>query len=92
MANICNLWREFDDIQDNWESLLRIVDFQVHPFHLIGYPNSSQIRLFSEGRAAALQVGSPWCMVRLSPFRSLIDHFANVVRTDDTGMIRTCWK
>jgi len=28
VANICNLWREFDDIQDNWESLLRIVDFQ----------------------------------------------------------------
>ncbi|KAL7982464.1 hypothetical protein Chor_010062 [Crotalus horridus] len=27
LANICNLWRNFDDIQDSWESVLSIVEW-----------------------------------------------------------------
>uniref|UniRef100_A0A6J0T9K1 Alpha-galactosidase n=1 Tax=Pogona vitticeps TaxID=103695 RepID=A0A6J0T9K1_9SAUR len=27
LANICNLWRNYDDIQDSWDSVLSIVDW-----------------------------------------------------------------
>ncbi|XP_052604402.1 alpha-N-acetylgalactosaminidase isoform X1 [Peromyscus californicus insignis] len=29
MANICNLWRNYDDIQDSWKSVLSILDWFV---------------------------------------------------------------
>lgn len=27
IINTCNLWRNFDDIQDSWESVQRIIDY-----------------------------------------------------------------
>lgn len=27
IARHCNMWRNFDDIQDSWESVLSIIDF-----------------------------------------------------------------
>lgn len=31
LADICNLWRNFDDIQDSWRSVLSILDwFVIH--------------------------------------------------------------
>lgn len=27
LAEICNLWRNYDDIQDSWDSVLSIVDW-----------------------------------------------------------------
>lgn len=29
IANICNLWRNYDDIQDSWKSVLSILDWFV---------------------------------------------------------------
>lgn len=29
LADICNLWRNYDDIQDSWKSVLSIVDWFV---------------------------------------------------------------
>lgn len=29
LADICNLWRNYDDIQDSWSSVLSVLDWFV---------------------------------------------------------------
>jgi hypothetical protein len=30
VASVCNLWREWIDIRDEWATILKIVDYQVN--------------------------------------------------------------
>jgi hypothetical protein len=40
VASICNLWREWIDIRDEWATILKIVDYQVnkHQPPMFKYP------------------------------------------------------
>lgn len=87
VAQLCNLWREYYDIQDTYESWTRILDYQdqlapwAGPGHWCALIH--EVFFFLRHTSHFLRDGSLYIYMCVCQFRPHVD---------ETGTIRTCWR